>query len=813
MANLVACADGNLTSSTSWALVDSTSFLNSQAANTALSTSFLNSQSFTPGAITVDAVGVKLASNASAWTGTVTVELQQAGVTVPGTSVTIDVAELPAASTSNASGGWILFKFAAPVTLAAATPYTVAALKTGSNSVALYRNATSSNWTRFLRTTTTQAPVAGDNMIICAERAGVGAVTSRTITMDSTTNTDYGDGTASVVAIAIGAGGTLKFATAASTNYVLRLSGFIVVYAGGTLNVGTLADPIPRSSTAWIEFDCPSNLSFGINVRGTGSYTHCGQSRTAGKDVSVCKLTADAAAGSTSLSVSEDTGWLDNDQIVLYSTDTNKAHAEDGTLNGAAGAATLTIDGFAGVGGGLAFLHTGSDPVYGEVILLTRNTGVRTVGAGAAYISFENSTTFSFSWAAFANLGASSTVGIGASTSGSFTINHCVMYSYQSAGFTCNIQTSGGSSISYFCFYSRSGSSSAAFSSTNNTVIDNVYASYNGSGSLISLYLNDSASITNVYGVGSSLYAVQLGARSSGTIANIYGRCSSSANIVFQNGHYNGATITNIQAHRSSSSVGAGISGTMYSGTINGVYVTSSGFYHFDVGGTLFANNVVWGDDGYQSTNYGLYLGGATVKIDGGSFGQSPLTKTTSGTVVINNGGGAKVYINNVLTNETDIPSVNNRDAWTRAATVAFSRRNQVDGAYITYGCNETVERDSTIYYTSPPSEKVSPLFLSRIGVSQSRFIPVDAGQARNVSVVVRKSATYNGTAPRLILVANDAVGVTADVVLATMTGGAEAWETLSGTTPVATDTGAFEVLVDCTGSAGYINIDDWSVI
>lgn len=36
-------------------------------------------------------------------------------------------------------------------------------------------------------------------------------------------------------------------------------------------------------------------------------------------------------------------------------------------------------------------------------------------------------------------------------------------------------------------------------------------------------------------------------------------------------------------------------------------------------------------------------------------------------------------------------------------------------------------------------------------------------------------------------------------------------WSTLSGTTPVATDDGVLEFIVDCDGLAGFINLDDWT--
>jgi hypothetical protein len=81
--------------------------------------------------------------------------------------------------------------------------------------------------------------------------------------------------------------------------------------------------------------------------------------------------------------------------------------------------------------------------------------------------------------------------------------------------------------------------------------------------------------------------------------------------------------------------------------------------------------------------------------------------------------------------------------------------------------------------------------------------------------------ALYSGASPRLIQKRNDALGQSADVVLATL--GAVSpgsWQQLTGTSSVATDTGCFEFVVDCDGTGvnangtyGYINVDGWSTL
>jgi hypothetical protein len=100
---------------------------------------------------------------------------------------------------------------------------------------------------------------------------------------------------------------------------------------------------------------------------------------------------------------------------------------------------------------------------------------------------------------------------------------------------------------------------------------------------------------------------------------------------------------------------------------------------------------------------------------------------------------------------------------------------------------------------------------------SGPRAVAVDDGGTITINVYVRKSvagdgAAYNGNQPRLIVRKNLACGITSDTVLDTMTAAAGSWEQLTGTTAAVDADGALEFVVDCDGTTGWINVDDWSV-
>src|SRR5258708_3457328 len=118
MTTRIAAATGNFTTAGTWMAVDGTSLNDSEAANTALTTAYQTSSTFTPGAIVVDGIAIKIASRAAGTpSNTITVALDQAGADVAGTVVTMNVADIDVCGTTQIEGGWYYFKFATPVTL------------------------------------------------------------------------------------------------------------------------------------------------------------------------------------------------------------------------------------------------------------------------------------------------------------------------------------------------------------------------------------------------------------------------------------------------------------------------------------------------------------------------------------------------------------------------------------------------------------------------------------------------------------------------------------------------------------------------
>ena len=140
-----------------------------------------------------------------------------------------------------------------------------------------------------------------------------------------------------------------------------------------------------------------------------------------------------------------------------------------------------------------------------------------------------------------------------------------------------------------------------------------------------------------------------------------------------------------------------------------------------------------------------------------------------------------------------------------------------VAGTHATYRPMGTITIDTTIFKTASPAQRLTPSSASVKLESAVKRLAVVSGATATVNAWVRKSvigdgAAYNGNQPRLICKKNLGAGITADTVLDTAAVAAGTWEQLSAATPAITDDAVLEIVVDCDGTAGWIDADDWSV-
>lgn len=307
MATLIANAatTQNLTGAATFAAAEAgalAAVLNRNTTTAIAAATTVTSATFTvTNAKVIDAVLLWLKVTAASPTGTFKVDLQKGGVSQA--SVTVNKADLP--DSTNAIACPVLFKLTSTATGDGAATWTIVITTTGTGTVTInIASATTTNYTRALRTTTAATAAAGDDLYIVGELTGAGTNTSRTVTMNSTAATAYGNGSVNSTTVsgglcAVSCYGTLAYGTTASTAYILRLAADLIVYQFGTLNIGSSGAEIPRNSTAVLEFQPVSaDGDFGLRRLDNSVSTIAGLSRTSGKNVVKCKLTSDVASSS-----------------------------------------------------------------------------------------------------------------------------------------------------------------------------------------------------------------------------------------------------------------------------------------------------------------------------------------------------------------------------------------------------------------------------------------------------------------------------------------------------------------------------------
>lgn len=829
---------GSINASGNWNVIaeTSSSYNDSESTTTALTTSYQASSSFTPGAVTVTHIGVKL-SVRTGTTGTISVNLRNttAGADVSGTEVTINTADLPVAATADLNGGWHFFKLSSPVLLLAATNYAVQAKTSSSSQISLFATATT-NWARAIVTNATGTPGAGDDMINGGEYTGTGTSNTHTLTWDITATTDYGSAPSAANSLltpglAICNKGVWSLGTSAATNYNMKMSSSIIGYSGGVWNEGTTGTPLPRGSTFTLQIDVATNVDWGFEGRNLFTSNRQALSRTSGKNIDRCYLNTDEAANSTSLGVDTGTGWLDNDVIAIASTTRTGTQSESGTLNGNAGASTLTVDGFAGTAGGILNAHGGTAPVQAEVILLTRSSVWK--GASASlqtYVRFGATASVDWDWAECMWMGSNTTNKRGldlAVTTGTQSFTNCSLHDFSvsgSRGFNVAGTSGTGLSITNCVTYNIANDHFINVANSGSAAISGLWCILNTTASTNMVTLGDAgSSYSDILAVGAT--GVGVSATENALLnswANIRSHSCTSYNIEISNGtgYINGMT-----SYRGNGNGGLAVNG----GTNGQIDIEIDNLLEFGSNtqnvrltvGTLQLNSPILAGDSTFATASGISNQGNSSNgrlfIQSGQLGVATAFYATHTTADITVGaqGIFRVDLNNTILGSAT--EVNTPSSLCPGTFIASHKHDQVAGAHKTWVKTGILESDTTVTHSpNTVSLKMTPnsatLKLESMGIHGPYKVPVANGQTVGISIFVAQSATYNGNRARLIQKRNDAIGLTSEVVLDTATSasdysGGYQWEELTGTTGTVNADGTVEFVIDCDGTVGFIEV------
>lgn len=837
MSRLCSIANGNNTDAATWGLIDSTSFNESETTGITVPTGYSTSYTqFTPGAITIDGIGVRLNSRLGT-TGTFSIELYNHTLTasVAGTEVTVDTADFVDGGSVAIDGGWMFFKFGSPVLLLAANAYSVRFKTSTATQITLYATS-STNPSRLLRTTTTQAPAAGDDRFIMGEWTGTGSMTAFNVVPNDTSVVDYGSGSTSQVtpALSISNGGSYSLLSpAAATTYVQKLSGNLRVYNGGSIEIGQSGSRMPTNSSFTWTFDCVANIDFGSDYTRKSIGKMYGESKTRWT-----VLTGDEAAGQTVISVADTTGWKVGDTLVFSATGTTSTQGETKTI--------LTVDSSTQVtlSAGLTNAHTGTGDCICEVGNLTSN--VKIVGASASlctFVCFRESSTGVLDNVEVQYLGSASN---------------------NKRGVECqHLNTSTNSCIFESCAFRD-------YFSTTNATVGNLQTNGNNyyitncvmtsATTVIALSANANSSSTPAFDVSNNLIAGVSVNMSIGMVVSLItgvaGICDNnrisgcSSGITFGGTFVSGAIgeYTNFKIH--SCTTGINGAGTLTK-IISGFDIVSCSTAAALFGGVTSVNNCNFlgnATAGYSPSSTNITTSSLTFNscIFRGrtSFGQPngitlntlyacPLRLTfndcsfgetiahTSNDIFVSLTNGATIVFNScTFASSSEITSTayNFLDEY---GSIQIQRKDDTDGTNVMYINQGIVTPDTTIYRTASPSIRITPK--SATIPCTTNLFPfeafVNSGQTCTPTVYLRESesgdgAAYNGNRVKLYVKANYNAGITSDTLLDTATASSDGtFEALTGTTAAVGDDVVLEFYIVLDGTTGWVNTDDFTYV
>jgi hypothetical protein len=614
--------------------------------------------------------------------------------------------------------------------------------------------------------------------------------------------------------------------TACGTGYVVRLTGVLAT-----------SSKIP---TVYL-----------ISCSGLGTVTYTGNTTQCFIFDRVALVTA-SSISDTSFSVDTNTGWLSGDVVCMASTSKTVADCTTFVLNGNATASSFTSPEYSG---GLNYNewsnsgYSGTAPTQGEIGLINRNVKIRSNSSSLySYVYIEGQASATMSWVEFYYLGSNSIFkygitihdiysGLGNATAKSIT--YCSIHDgYQ--GLVCYMGTAQSINVTF--------SNNVVWNTSNigvyiNGLVSN--ADWTFSSNLVMHTGQHGFQLADVSGVcsnntvagASGIYGFFLTASGNvNVIGTFFGNVAhSNSSVGLELNTYDPVGI--IDTFTAWRNNGAGIAcGTTYTCTD----LTWNNLTLFGNGGAAGQNfilqnvdffrmtgtNVIAGDASF-STAYGIYISGYQL------LGLDVSNLDMSGT-----GTGLAPH----TTKDLEFPGAGNtrftpQGSWNNSkfgtspiyttiavmspnAYIGFEKYNQTSGDHRTLMLYGWLQTDSTIYNVASPSMRMTPNSASNKLQSAPRYkgllVPVLSGNTVAISVYVRTSvagdgAAYNGNPPRLIQRANPSLGQNSDVVLATFSGSAGTWTQLTATTSVATDNGCWEFIIDCDGTTGWVNVDDWS--
>lgn len=605
-------------------------------------------------------------------------------------------------------------------------------------------------------------PVEGDNAII---NAGV------TITIDDSAAATIivGDDTGNAVDVK----GILQYLHTAGVDHILQCKGHLNISSGGSLKIGTAANPIPAAR----KFEIKLNYSAAL-AEGKWGLINNGEMILQGKSKTVkTLLTANLSAAGTVLTVGDTTDWEAGDRLAIASTSRTWSEAEDKIIQTVDSATQVTMT------AGATNAHSGTSPTQAEVINLTRNVKITSYNTSyRGYVYCVSGSNQDVDYVEFYMIGYNATykhgIEIRTTVVGDTNFAYCSIWGNAASNYPFYLYNDHYTVISNCVIYNTN-EEFRIYNSRDGDISDNVIMGIPDYGiySNRTDYTFDNNIITSC-----SSYGLYLnGANTSFT--------SCDGNVVHSNGSYgiymDSCTLQNIITDLKvwrNSNAGLYLRNATDVSLIVAEFFGNSSYNILNERSLIGGSNWVLSGDSTFSTNYGVYTKYISLyeTISDSTFGIVSGIKTGHAVDDFHfptNSYGQIILANCKLESSNPVYNIQHAKLGSHVQCEDFGQIAYADKAWYKNGI---VVRDNAVYKSGSYSTRFDYQANNAAWLEYDIYIPVKSGEQIVVSAWLRKNASYtDANRPKIVL---SGQGITEDE--AQMTDVTDTWErvTVQGT-------------------------------
>lgn len=582
-------------------------------------------------------------------------------------------------------------------------------------------------WSAGASWTGAAVPVEGDTVIV---------QNGDTITIDQNITVGADSATA---AIDVSSGGKLEILSTVAADYTLTCKGDLKTSVGGTIEIGTVANPIPAARIFTVKLNYSAALAEGkYGFINNGDIILQGASKTPHT-----LLTSDLSATGTVWTVGDTTGWEVGDKVAIASTTRTYTEHEQEVIQSVDSGTQITCV------AGVTHAHSGTSPTQAEVISLTRNIVITSYNTSyRGYVYCVLGSTSNVDYVEFYMIGYNATykhgIEIRTTAADATSFVYCSIWGKAASNYPFYLYNAQNVTVNNCVIYNTD----EEFRNTagyDQVITDNVLMGIEGEG----LYMSGGVDfiltgnrITSCKSWGIYLYSCYVGLQFSDNITHSNYLGINCTGLI-------GVTLSDINSWRNTY---YGILMASGSYNLDNLTVFGNGAQNIYLNAAMITSGYwVCDSDPSYTTNYGMIIHGICIihHIEDTLFGNTT-PHNVADIYCENNSYLNAIFINSIFGSTTKIYNINNS---LPGSYIQCEDIGQVAYADKAWYRNGIVVREGTTYKYGSYSTRFDYQANNAEWLEYDTYIPVKDGEQIIVSAWLRKNASYtDANIPKLTI-------------------------------------------------------------